>query len=326
MPIRWLAFVWTECLTTVLKTWEHPDPEFSKPGNSVGQGWLAMQGRRKLGFFNNCGIPFQAKQKAHLSEHKLVTRWDREIGPVEFIIPKLDDSRYYKWKCLRDGDWKRGVWYLTVKEELGKDNKKHLNLKAVMTYTLPASYAEKKVDKKKRLFVEFTDDPENAIVMYTHKKYEADKISAVEALAWLDELEILKSKFKNQKKAVGNPHKHWGSSKLNKVINIRRFRLTERTKNGKKERNHLWTRRIVDRAVQYQAGDIFLKNLPEKELCGRSWAWHQFKSFLEYKIEQVGGKLTAEKKETDTPEVVVAKSEADTSLAEPVEEAVTVEA
>jgi len=186
--------------------------------------------------------------------------------------------------------------YLTFHNDIGTDGKRHLNLKAIITYEAPAERFEKRVDKRKTMYVEFTDDPENAIICYTDSKfYKSEKISAVEALSWLDELKVLKNKFKSHKSAAGNPHKNWGSKRINKVVDGRRFNLTRRTENGKMYRNHLWTKRIISAAIRWRAGNITIVNLPNGVLSGHPWATYQFAEFLKYKANEVGGKVTVYK-------------------------------
>jgi len=279
----WLSFVWDSVRQDVSSRWRAPDSEFVK----ARRGWLVLQGARSISQFNHIGIGFPvATAHPKLHEHKLVLKWDKEIGPVEFTIPSLDGGRYHIWKNLREETpgWRLGTSYLNERD--GK-------IRVTVSYECPDKKMD--LDKDSTLSVEFTSEPESFICVHNQdKNFSADKISAQEVLNWLYELNKKREHFEGCRMAIGNKHKKWGSPTIWNAIQKRVSNLTERRKNGEKTRNHLWTRRIIEDIERTRCGQVTIKNFPEKELFGHPWAWSQFRQFLNYKAEEIGAKIIYE--------------------------------
>jgi transposase len=275
----WKSFVWDAVRREVAQRWSAPDTEFPK----AKRGYLTIQGARAIAKFNNIGIgmPF-ATAHPKLHEHKIEVGWDHTIGTIEFVIPKLDSARYYVWKSLRESTegWKLGTIYLNE-----RDNKVFLQ----MSFERPD--IDKNIDLEKTLNVEFVPEAQNFICVYTGERNESDKIAFDETLQWLDEIRIVQERYESQRKSCGSKRAKWGNHKAWAAIQKRINNLTSRRENGCKSRNHLWTRRIIENAIRHNAGTIKLHNVPERELFGHPWGMFQFKSFLKYKIEEIGGKL-----------------------------------
>lgn len=288
-----LVYVWQSCKDEVIKTWKHPDPEFSTEKKKITHGWLALQGTRAFARFRKIGIGMpRLTAKPKFMEKSIIVKWDHSIGPVEFNIKsKLPSNMFWIYKKLRDGVWRPGTMYLGYRYKNGSNGQKHKYLTLTITYKMPEKIVE---FKNKTMYVEFTDDPTCAITMYSEEKfYYSDKIDITEARVWNKELAILTSKFKDQRASVGSKFKNWGSNKILKVINARSENVTKRKLNGKKYRNHIWTRRIVTSAKRWGCGNIIITNMPQKLLCGVEWPMSQFESFLRYKVEDgLKGHLT----------------------------------
>ena len=276
------SFVDDSLRRDVESRWKAPDPEFV----NAKRGWLCLQGARAMAKFNHIGIgmPY-ATAKPKLHEHKITVKWDHEIGTIDFVLGRLDGGRYYIWKCLRDGEpgWSIGTMYLNEKD--GK-------LRITLSYHCP----EKKIvlDSKSVMVVGVTDDPENFICMTGEKLFSADKISFAEADNWLRENNHRREYFERCRAAVGIGDKgrcpkvgkkHW------KAIQVRVSNNTRNRELGVTDRNHLWTRRIINNAVRNNCGVIRLLGVPEREIFGHPWNWSQFRSFLEYKADETGIKL-----------------------------------
>lgn len=272
-----MSFVWDSCKGAVETCWKSKDVEFPK----ATRGYLTLNGARDIAFFNRIGIACpRLTAKPKFEEHSLFLKWDHEIGEVEFKVPRLDGARYYVYRNLRENveGWKMGTLYLNERD--GK-------IFAGVSYSCPDVKTE--INKERILNISFTEDPENFIKIFGPDGVSNyDTISAAEAVAWLDELSAIRKKFESQKRATGNPRKPWGSSKQWKTVQSKLSHNTERRDNGVTSRNHLWTRRIVSRAQSWNCGTIAVNNLPES-IFGRQWQWYQFKTFLEYKIAEIGG-------------------------------------
>jgi hypothetical protein len=276
---EWHSFVWDSLRQDVSSRWTSPDPEFSK----AKRGWLVTQGARALARFMHIGIGFPiATGRPKMDSHKLSLKWDETIGAVDFIIPRLDGSSYYVWKCIRDGEegWKPGTVYLNERD--GK-------LFAVLSYSCPLKKAD--IDLKKELTVEFTEDRNTFITIHGSEAFSGDVLSAEEAIGWLSELLQISEGYKVRISAAGNPHKKWGDRKAHEALVKRLNNVTERRTNGQKTRNHLWTRRIVENAIRTGCGTVVVINFPEREFFGHPWSWFQFETFLNYKMTEIGGKL-----------------------------------
>lgn len=272
-----MSFVWDSCKGAVETCWKSKDVEFPK----ATRGYLTLNGARDIAFFNRIGIACpRLTAKPKFEEHSLFLKWDHEIGEVEFKIPKLDGSRYHILRNLKENTdgWQLGTMYLNERD--GK-------IFVTVSYSCPDKTME--IDRSRVLSVSFTDDYEKFIkITGPEGVANYDTISAVEAVAWLDELTAIRKKLELRKSATGNPKKPWGSAKQWKAVQERLSHNTESRENGIRSRNHLWTRRIVTRAQSWNCGTIAIINLPEA-MFGRQWQWYQFKTFLEYKISELGG-------------------------------------
>ena len=271
-----LAFVWDSMRRDVASRWKSKDAEFPK----ATRGWLTLNGVRGFARFNRIGIGCPVlTARPEFREHSLFIKWDHEIGPVEFKIPRLDGGRYSIYQNIRDNTpgWKLGTLYL---------NERDGRVFATVSYSRPDK--KDKLDPTKNLTVTFSDNPEKFITVAGPGRYDRDELSAVEAASWLDELNAVRRRYETRRAAVGNPNKPWGSRTSWRAVQSRLSKNTGRRENGVKTRNHLWTRRIVDRASAWSCGKIVVSNVPET-LFERPWKWSQFVQFLEYKIAECGG-------------------------------------
>ena len=269
-----LSFVLDSISREVEARWKAKDPKVP-----ATRGYLCLQGARDIAFFNHIGIACpQATARPKLFEHKISIKWDHEIGEITFGIGKLDGARYGIWKSLRDSadDWSIGTVYI---------NERDGRLLLGVSYTCPDRAKELDVDKK--MYVEFSDNFDNYILCYTDDKWEGRPISARGAIEYLFEMEQIYKKYALQLAAYDRrlEKKHRGT------IRERIHRYTVRREGGVKDHNHIWTRRITEFAQQKCAGEIIVINLPVETLADYPWRWYQFKTFLSYKIKEIGGNV-----------------------------------
>jgi len=284
---NWLSFVNDSVRRDIESALKRKDPEFPK----ASRDWLTLNGARGIGWFKRLGIACPvATARPKLYNNKIRLKWDHEIGEIEFTVPKLDRGRYLIWKSIRDQEYKLGTIFLNEKD--GK-------LRAIISYEMPSKKALKP-DKNKVLMVEFSDNPENFIKMSIDNRGKVhnnvDTINITEAINWARELKIQQDKFLSHRRSVGSPRFPWGSRKISKGIKKRQNNITARTDNGKKYRNHLWSRRIAQRAEKFNAGSVILIDTPENTLFEDSvnktpWQMYQFKQFLKYKLDEIGVNL-----------------------------------
>lgn len=273
----WMSFVWDSLRGDVSTVWKAKDPSLP----SLTKGWLLLQGARGIALFQKRGIGFPPQQKPEIAQHSLTLHWDHVMGPIEFKLGKLDGGRYHIWKGLRDNlpGWKLRTLYLSERD--GK-------LFVTMAYESPS--VKKNLDLNSILDITFTDNKDTFITLKGPGKLEGDFISAEEAIGLLEQIKIRHDRWNNRKKAAGNPRRVWGSKKIWVAVQDKIGRNSLHRENAIKDRNHLWTRRIVETAIRWNCGSIQINNTPDN-FFGEPWKWSQFKTFLEYKIDEIGGKL-----------------------------------
>jgi len=284
---NWLNFVNDSVRRDIESALKRKDPEFPK----ASRDWLTLNGARGIGQFKRLGIACPvATARPKLYNNKIRLKWDYEIGEIEFTVPKLDRGRYLIWKSIRDQEYKLGTIFLNE-----KDNK----LRAIISYEMP-SKGTLKPNKNKILMVKFNDNPENFIKMSIDNKGKVhnnvDTVNITEAVNWARELKIQQNKFLSHRRSVSNSRFSWGSRKILKGIKKRQNNITARTENGKKYRNHLWSRRIAQRAEKFNVGSVILIDPPENTLFKDSvnetpWQMYQLKQFLKYKLDEIGVNL-----------------------------------
>jgi len=258
--------------------WRAKDPEFPK----ATRGYLTLNGARAHASFMRVGIYFKNTVPKIRADRRCISlKWDYDIGEVDFNIPKLDGSRYGIWKnlCEQKEGWKPGGMFLSEKD--GK-------LFLVLSFECPDPIAD--IDKEKTLTVTINkEEPENYITSSCeNKRFTSDKISVLDAVNWLDKLNIVREKYLKQLAAAGINKRR---NKHHKIVAKKMETQSTKRTNGQKSFNHLWTRRIIQHAVRTKCGTIVLSGLPEKEMLGHPWGWYQFREMLKYKITELNGKL-----------------------------------
>jgi hypothetical protein len=269
---EWLSFVWDSLRTTVSQRWQARDPSIK-----ATRGYLVDQGARSLGFFRNIGIGFpQATGRPKIEGHSIILKWTHDLGEISFNIAKLDPGRYFHFKNIREkaNGYVPGTFFLSEKE--GKPF-------ILLTYTAPA--IKKDLDPEKVLEVRFKADDINAFCLIG-----SEVVSAREAVRWLSELKHISDKFSDCLASTGNPRKPWGNRRAHAAVSSRLSKVTTRRLQGEKVHNHLWSRRIVSEAIKQEAGIIKIFDIPEKEFFGHPWGFAQLKTFIDYKISEIGGK------------------------------------
>ena len=276
----WLSFVWDSVHRDVNSKWKAPDTEIAK----VKRGWLTMQGARNFPKFNKIGIGCPQKT-AHpdFLNKSVEIKWDHDIGPVEFHLSKLDGSRYGVWNRLRDKvpGWDPGTVYISE-----KDNKLFL----IISYGRPDPIKE--IDPKKIMTVRVNEgEIENYITASCEEKvFYAEKIDITDALNFVDRIEIIQQRYEKQKSSI-----KWNRP-MRRVVQQKVHHQTLKRRNGTMLYNHLWTRRLINHAIRTGCGTIDLE-VPKLTMEGRSWGWYQFTTFLEYKINEIGGMLLVPEEE-----------------------------
>lgn len=243
--------------------------------------FLIVNGKRAFAQFSRSGIPLKSGM-AKIDEHLLKCRWDKEIGEVEFTTNKMDSSTYYAFSSLREDreGWSIKDSYLSFDEDKNK-------IIVILSYERPDTPT--KIDPEKVMYVEFTDDKEKFITCYTDDKWSARPFSATGIIGYLEEMECIYGRYWSEFKSYERRERKQRNHVKNKLN-----RYTERRANAEKNNNHLWSKRIVDFARQQRAGKLVVVNLPEKTLFNLPYGWYNFKTTLEYKMEEIGGKTTFE--------------------------------
>lgn len=274
------SFVWDSARADVATVWKAKDPEFV----TASKGWLGLQGARGIARFNRRGIGFPvATARPVLAEHTLTLKWDKEIGPVTFRLPRLDGGRYYVWKSLRDGaeGWKLGTIYLS--EDDGA-------LKVVMTHHRPLRESSVDPERVCELVINHSDLDRKAFLFSLEGRDAQDVISGEEVLPWLRRMKRRREELERRKAACGSPRRPWGFRKgyhdAQKILS----NCSLARERGASDRNHAWTRRIVARMVSWRCGTLKMV-MPPSLLFGEPWGWAQFVSFLRYKCDQDGIQL-----------------------------------
>jgi len=241
--------------------------------------FLVLNGKRAFASFNRAGIPLKAGM-AKIDGHKILCRWDKEIGEVSFSTQKLDGSTYFAFSSLREerDGWKIKDSYLSFDEDKNK-------IILILSYERPDTPS--KVDPDKVMYVEFTDDQEKFITCYTDDKWSARPFSASGIVSYLRECECVYNRYMKEFRGyMRREHKQ------KKHVREKLNRYTERRSNAEKNNNHLWSRRIVDFARQQCAGKLVVVNIPEKTLFDLPYGWYDLKTKLEYKIKEIGGETS----------------------------------
>jgi hypothetical protein len=272
------SFVWDSLRRDLEIAWKTKDPEFPR----ASRGWLVLQGARNITQFNRRGIGFAVARGKPVgctpAHHRLELRWDHDIGPVVFQVPKLDRHRWLIWRNLvnQENGHEFGTLYLNERDGL---------IQATITYKKPAQETE--VDPGRTCTVTFgTGDKFIEIQGPDHSLY----LSDAEVVAWLKRLEARRIALEKRRAACGNPRRPWGHRKGWLATQDVISRLTKQRENGQKDRNHAFTRRIVDRAFVWHCGRIEVGPFPA-DLSGKPWQWAQFRMFLNYKAQEKGIKI-----------------------------------
>jgi len=273
---EWLSFVWDSLRADVSNRWRAKDPEFPK----ATRGYLIDQGARSLGFFQRIGIGFpQATGRPKIEGHTITLKWAHDIGEVAFQVGRLDAGRHYHFKCLSEKleEYKPGTVFLTEHE--GK-------LFVSLTYSMPEKTKALVPDRVMEL--RFGTAPEQFML------FSGQTISAAGIIAQLGRLKNQSLAYKDELAAHGNPRKSWGNKRAYESTSKKLNNVTMQRTATAKNQNHLWARRIVDEAIRNEAGILKVSDLPKKEIFGYPWDFSQLKSFLEYKMTEVGGKVIFE--------------------------------
>lgn len=282
----WYSHTWDSLRRDLEIAWKAQDPKLN-----ASRGWLTLQGARDVGQFNRRGIGIPAIRVKGLRQHLLVLAWDKQVGTVEFRVPRLNGGRYIVWKSLRDKEegWKLGTVYL---------NEHNGRICATISYTRPDNVQD--TDPKRVLSVAFDADATDAFVkLRGPDSRERDTLSAVEAIAWLQQLRARRTAIEQRKAATGNPRRRWGSARLYRQTQELLSRVTRQRTNGVSHRNHLWTRRVISRAIAWRCGTIDVMPLPGN-LCGQEWPWSQWQQYIDYKAKETGITVNIRKETTKT--------------------------
>jgi hypothetical protein len=271
-----MSFIWDACRRDVLAVWSSKDPEYP----ATSRGWLALQGARGVAMFMRRGIGFPAATaRPKLANHTLTLNWDRDIGPVEFVVPKLDSGRWLPWKSLVEQaeGWKLGTMYLS--ERKGK-------VFVTVSYEQPIAVGN--IDPARKLCLHFGDTQDQFIrLMGPDGTSTCDVISAQSTMAYLLRALNRRQKLEKRRGSCGSLRQPWGLRQANLVETEMLKRQTAERSKRTADWNHAWTRRVITRAVNWRCGTLEVDRHPEV-LFGQPWDWHAFEKDLEYKAEAAG--------------------------------------
>lgn len=276
-----MSFVWSQMAREVKTVWRAKDPQYGK----ADRRYLVVNGARHAATFNQRGIPLkQPDSKLEIDQHKIVCRWDRELGFAEFKFRKLDGGRWAQLCRIASGEdgWKLGTCYLNERD--GK-------LRIVVTYSYQIDPT--KPDRSVALRVEFGVDPASFLRIAGNGR--SDTVSAIDAIGSMADLQRRKLRMENRREACGSKVREWGDRKSWKRAQAVIEKLTEHRSNSAKTHNHAWTRRIVQRAISWGCGTIQIPKAKPDDLFGHPWQWAQFEQFLKYKAAEAGIEIEAVK-------------------------------
>ena len=217
-------------------------------------------------------------------DRSIITKWDSELGPVEFRIGKMDGSTNFKWENIKNGHWKIGTVY--INENIDQEDG---GIYLTVSYRAPKKEAS--LDPEKTMTVSFGDTPEMFVNCSGQKSFEGDVVSVFEAINGLGSLSMVAAKYELCKSSAGNPRRVWGSKKMYSGVQKRIARLTARRSGYVQDRNHFWTRRITNNAERWGCGNVVVVNVPSEELFGHPWQWFHFSQCLSYKLDEIGAKV-----------------------------------
>jgi hypothetical protein len=271
-----MSFVWDSCSRDVMTVWSSKDQQYP----AATRGWLALQGARGVAMFMRRGIGFPvATARPKLANHTMTLNWDRDIGPVAFVIPKLDAGRWVPWKSLVEQaeGWKPGTIYLSERE--GK-------VFATVSYERPI--AAENVDPARKLRLHFGETQDQFLRLEgPDGPGTYDVISAQSAVAYMLRALKRRQKLEERRGSCGSPRQPWGQRQANQVETEMLARQTADRSKRAADWNHAWTRRVITRAVEWRCGTLEVDQQPA-DLFGQPWQWQAFEKDLEYKAVAVG--------------------------------------
>ena len=340
----------------VWSCWTGKDPEFKVAKGLLINSMLRELSRfHFLPIPFACGG--NNKSIAYFDEHDIVLNWRSDRPPVRFVVDDLTgkmvgkdkkkpaDSRLPIWHALKDGRWtinsmslhfdpmenynkqfKVRVSYMVPdKKELKLDDSRcmEVNFKAAGVQGKDVPDDEKaEYDTEKEQFI-------NMLIREGHKpspglpvdKVKGRSVSAVDVVDWLGKINAMSAHAKKSQASCGSRTEYRrgeGFLTAGAAVAAVRHRLAERRENGVKTWNHLWTKRIVEQAKEWDCGRIQVFDVPKMEkkrteeeveegslrdkvgpMFGHPWNFSQFKLMLEYKAKAAGIKVTY----TESPEI-----------------------
>lgn len=263
-----LSFVWDSIRRDVTTVWTSGDPEFPK----AKRGWLALQGARGVAQFHWRGIGFPvATARPKLSGHAITLKWDRELGPVEFSVGKLDAGRWYVWKqvCAAADGWAAGTLFLNERD--GK-------IRCSISYTRPDVVSQ--VDQCRVCRVRMRAD--DILLVGPDGETTYDTISTVEARERLTELRVRRGRWERRRESLGSLRKPWGMHRSWRGVQEHLSALTLQRERFQADCNHAWSRRVLSRALAWRCGVVEVEEFPDG-IGPHPWSWPQFAANLKYK-------------------------------------------
>jgi hypothetical protein len=275
----WLSFVWDSLRATCWDFWKAKDPELG-----AQRGWLALQGARRLAQCAYIGIQFpQATARPKLDSNSVTLKWDHSIGPVTFVMPKMDGSRWHVWRKVRDGEWQPGTVTLTERDG-------YLYIR--IPYALPIT--DEKPDPARVLEVAPDENNRWRLGIREGQATQVDEVRnaalpLAAVLEGLDALAAQQDRWRDAVSACGN--KRGGNRRAFKALQLHRDRCTQRRTAVVDNWNHFWSRQIIAVARQWHCGAVVF--FEPETLSQRTWQFADFKAKLNYKAAQFGVAVTS---------------------------------
>lgn len=310
-------------LSAVVSWYTNADQQFPK----ATKGWLALQGARRPPMFDRLPLSMRgpAAEKAEVKctkrgflikyrtdiefEVKLAGNRQRPAG-AERCGERIDTSRWYIFKNIRDGKWPCKSAFLHMDEE-GK-------LRVRLAYYPPAKKVSG-LDPLRTLAVSFAKDMDQFICLDIIEGKKAGKIairngayvdldivrrdwkSAAAAIAYFHRLKAQQERYTAQLRSAGSRRdvrEGFGHKKAaDKAIRIRNA-LTIQRENAAKSWNDIWSKWVVKTATDWHCKNIVVFGPPkpvdpknpsvDQGLLGMPWGWYAFKAMVEYKAKFAG--------------------------------------
>ncbi len=268
---EWKSDVADACMRDVEARLSAPDPKLVK----AKRRYLIHNQMRTAPYFQRMGLPVRTRGEIHFGNRKLALEWNYARGPIEFEFGRLEGYRLHVLAKLESGEWKIGD-PIRILESDGI-------LKLILPYSRPSVVSDG-----------LNAEAELKVVATPYGLQVGGELWPwAGEVKWLSGLKRWSESVENARASHGDPQRRHGQWKAKEAWTKQLERITLKRTRGCETTNHVWTTRILHRALRGECGVISVLDLSGMTIGSHSWPWSQFMQFLEYKC---GEKRIAMKK------------------------------